>query len=167
MPHYPPERKQSVLAKMGHPNPVPISQLAQLEGISLPTLYNWRKEARAAGHLLPDADAGPQDWSAQDRFNAVLQTASMPEADLAEYCRTKGLYPQQIQRWKEACLSGCDFNAAPAVPRQAVDRERRGDKKRIALLERDLNKKDKALAEAAAIIILQKKLAPLLGVEDA
>jgi hypothetical protein len=43
--------------------------------------------------LLPTADAGPESWSLRDKFAAVLETATLKEADLAEYCRKRGLYP--------------------------------------------------------------------------
>jgi len=165
MPSYPPERKQAIINKMAAPNPPSIASLSQSEGISEATLYNWRQQARLNGQLLPDTDAGPDGWSAQDRFNAVLETAALPEAEVAEYCRRKGLYPEQIERWKQACLTGCD--SRPAVTQQDAERLRKDDKKQIAKLEKELRRKEKALAEAAAIIVLQKNLAPFLVGEDA
>ena len=68
------------------PNNRPLSELAAEEGISEATLYNWRRQAREQGRLLPDADAGPEGWSAADKFAAVLETAALNEAELAEYC---------------------------------------------------------------------------------
>ena len=162
---YPTERKRAILEKMAAPNPPSIPQLAQSEGISEATLYSWRQQARDKGQLLPDADQGPEGWSAQDRFNAVLETASMPEAEVAEYCRRKGLYPEQIERWKRACLTGCE--SRPVVTQQEAERSRKDDKKQISKLEKELRRKEKALAEAAAIIVLQKNLAPFLAGEDA
>jgi hypothetical protein len=63
------------------------------------TLHKWRAEARGKGQLLPDVDAGPEGWSSRDKFAAVLETAALNEADLGEYCRTRGLYPAQIAAW--------------------------------------------------------------------
>ena len=103
--------------------------------------------------------------TATDRFNVVLETASLPEAELAAYCRQRGLYPEQIKRWKQACLAGCDTN--PLMTQQDTAKLRKEDKIKIGRLEKELTRKEKALAEAAAIIILQKKLAPLWGEEDA
>jgi len=165
MPNYPIERKRAVINKMASPQPPAIAQLSKDEGISEATLYNWRNQARQKGQLMPDADAGSSDLSATDRFNAVLETAALPEAELAEYCRKKGLYPEQIERWKQACLSGCDTR--PLMTQQDTAKLRKEDKIKISRLEKELYRKEKALAEAAAIIILQKKLAPLLGEEDA
>jgi hypothetical protein len=84
---YSPERKSAVLKRMLPPNNVAIRQLAQEEGISEATLHKWRAEARLKGQLMPDADAGPEGWSSRDKFAAVLETATLNEADLGEYCR--------------------------------------------------------------------------------
>ena len=80
-----------------------IRQLSQDEGISEATLHKWRAEARSKGQLLPAADAGPKGWSSRDKFSAVLESAAMNEADLAEYCRKRGLFPVQIVAWRSAC----------------------------------------------------------------
>ena len=92
---YTPERKEAVLKKMMPPHARPISQLALEEAISKATLYKWRQQARQKGILLPDASIEPKGWSAQDKFSTVLETAAMNESELAEYCRKKGIYPEQ------------------------------------------------------------------------
>lgn len=103
---YPKERKEAVLNKMMPPHNKSIPDLAEEEGISTATLYHWRNEARLQGKLMPDADLTPQGWSSQDKFAAVLETAALNEAELAEYCRKRGLFPEQIQTWKQACMDG-------------------------------------------------------------
>jgi transposase-like protein len=72
---YPRERKEAVLKKMLPGNSETIKALAQEEGICEATLYNWRKEARAQGRLLPAGDTSPQGWCAADKFAAVVETA--------------------------------------------------------------------------------------------
>ena len=69
-----------------------IQQLAKEEGISEATRFNWRKQAREKGLLLPDGESGPEGWTARDKFAAVLESAALNETDLAEYCRKKGIY---------------------------------------------------------------------------
>ena len=95
---YPKEQKEAVLKMMLPPSNKTIPQIAQEEGISEATLYNWRKAARAEGRLMPDGDTSPAGWSAADKFAAVLATAAMNEAALSAYCREKGLYPEQVER---------------------------------------------------------------------
>ena len=100
---YSTERRAAVLKKLEPPNAVPLRQLAKDEGISEATLHTWRRDARSKGRLLPDADAGPEAWTSRDKFAAVLETAALNEADLAAYCRQRGLYAEQIQGWRAAC----------------------------------------------------------------
>jgi len=157
---YSPERKTAVLAKMLPPNNMPLGQLARAEGISVATLAKWRAEARAKGQFLPDAHAGPEDWTARDKFAAVVETAAMNEAELSEYCRSRGLYPQQIRVWREACERANDWDRAAS---RQIARETRDDKKRIQQLERELARKEKALAEAAALMVLRKKADAIWG----
>ena len=106
---YSPERKSVVLKRMMLQNTLAIRQLSQEEGISEATLHKWRAEARGKGQLLPDADAGPEGWSSRDKFAVVLETAALNEADLAEYCRKRGLYPAQIMAWRLACEQANDW----------------------------------------------------------
>ena len=93
---YSPERRSAVLKRMLPPNNMAIRQLAQEEGISAATLHKCRAQARGKGQLLADADAGAEGWSSRDKFAAVLETAALTEADMAEYCRKRGLFPAQI-----------------------------------------------------------------------
>jgi transposase-like protein len=163
VPRYSEERKEAVLRKMLPPHNRPLSELAAEEGISEVTLYLWRRKARAQGRLLPDADAGPEGWSAGDKFAAVVESAALNEAELAEYCRKRGLYPQQIQRWRAACEQANDWEQAGE---QRTRGEEAAQRKRIRALERELAHKERALAEAAALLVLSKKAAAIWG-EDA
>ena len=154
------ERRAAVLKKLEPPNAVPVRQLAKDEGISEATLHTWRRDARGKGRLLPDADAGPGGWASRDKFAAVLETAAMNEADLAAYCRRRGLYAEQIQAWRTACEQANDWERASAHRLGQATRE---EKKRIQALERDLARKEKALAEAAALLVLRKNAAAIWG----
>ena len=157
---YSPERKAAVLTKMLPPNNMPLGQLAKEEGISQATLAKWRAEARAKGQFLPDANAGPEGWTSRDKLSAVIETASMNAAELGEYCRRRGVYPEQLGVWREACERANDWERAAA---SRISRETKDDKKRIKELERDLARKEKALAEAAALMILRKKAEAIWG----
>jgi transposase-like protein len=160
---YSPERKAAVLKRMLPPNSMAIRQLSQEEGISEATLHKWRAEARGKGQLLPDADAGPEGWSSRDKFAAVLETAALNEADLAEYCRKRGLYPSQIAAWRAACEQAKDWDRASTARLGQATKE---EKKRVKDLERELARKEKALAEAAALLILRKKASAIWGGDE-
>lgn len=160
---YSPERREAVLKKMLPPNQRSIPELAREEGIAEPTLYAWRTRARNEGRLMPDSNNTPEGWSSRDKFSAVLETATMSQAEIAEYCRSKGIHTSQIDAWREACMQANDWeresNAQLKSATKAAD-------KRTRNLERELLRKEKALAEAAALLILRGKLNALYGEDE-
>jgi hypothetical protein len=110
--------------------------------------------------LLPDAEREPEGWSSRDKFAAVLETAALNEAELAEYCRKRGLYPEQVRAWREACEQANDWDRSQNRRlREAQQCERRRRKQ----VERELERKEKALAEAAALLVLRKKAVAIWG----
>ncbi len=157
---YPKERKEAVLKKMLPPNNQAIQEIAQEEGICEATLYNWRKQARAEGRLLPDSGSTPAGWCAADKFAAVVETASMNEAALSAYCRERGLYVEQVDEWRQACEQANDWDRSQNKQLKTV---RKADERRIKELERELKRKEKALAETAALLVLRKKAQAIWG----
>ena len=123
------------------------------EGINLLTLYSWQKQFNTSG-LKVSKFSSTDKWSSEEKFAAVLETSALSEVELGEYCRVKGLYPEQIKAWKQACISG---NATKPSKRVKQTPEQKADKKRIKELERELRRKEKALAETAALLVLGKK----------
>lgn len=160
---YSPERRESVLKKMLAPNQRSIPELSREEGISEPTLYAWRSKARGEGRLMPDSDHTPEGWSSDDKFSAVLETASMSEAEVAEYCRSRGLHTSQINAWREACRQANDWDRASSAQLKLATK---AADKRTKTLERELARKEKALAEAAALLILRGKLDAHFGEDE-
>lgn len=155
---YSQERKEAALKRLLPPLSEPIRRVSDSTGIGEATLYKWRKEARGAGRLAPAADAGPEGWSSADKFAAVLETAAMNSADLAEYCRKRGLYPEQVTAWRTACEHANDWDRARSAQLTQATKE---DRKRVKELESELARKEKALAEAAALLVLRKKMAAI------
>jgi transposase-like protein len=90
----------------------------------------------------------------------VIETAALNEQELSEYCRKKGLYAEQVVRWKEAAIAG---NEAPERLTKAERRELQQLKKKSRKTEKELRRKEKALAEAAALLILEKKAQAIWG----
>ena len=74
---YSQERKQAVLAKLAPPHKRTVREVADEEGISEATLYNWRKQVRLDGALFPDAGTDPEGWSAREKFTAVIETTTL------------------------------------------------------------------------------------------
>lgn len=151
---YPVERKEAVLRKMLPPNNEAIAKISKDEGISVGTLYSWREQARSQGRLMPDSDNSPNGWTSRDKFAAVMETSAMNESEIAAYCREKGIFAEQLEQWREACVQANDWSQASEKELKAATKK---DRKKVAELERELARKEKALAEAAALLVLRKK----------
>ncbi len=156
---YSTERKEAVLKKM-LPKNRSIWEIAVEEGISMAALYNWRKAARAEGRLLPDGDQTATGWTAADKFVAVVETVALNEADLSAWCREKGLYPEQIRQWCQACKQANDWDRSQ---NERLRQARKTDQQRLKALERELRQKEKGLAETAALLMLSKKAEAIWG----
>ena len=153
---YSEEFKANIIARMLPPNNVPVPQLVRETGIPKDTLYTWRSKHRKAQGIAPVEPACGGELSSEEKFAVVIETASLNEAELSEYCRRKGLYPQQIQAWRNTCKQAHDPAAAK------LDREQlRRQTTAIKQLQVELRRKEKALAEAAALLVLQKKVQAL------
>jgi len=100
---------------------------------------------------------------AQDKLAVVIEAAAMNESELSEYCRKKGLYPDQVQRWREAALKG--YEQAEKIQYQN-NQSRKKDQHKIKKLESELRRKDRALAETAALLVLRKKVQAIWGEEE-
>lgn len=157
---YSSERKATVLKRMLPPNNLPLRQLSREEGISEATLRRWRRQGRENGQLLPASGVGPEGWRSRDKFAAVIETAAMNEVELGEYCRQRGLYPEQVRAWRVACEQANDWERASSA---RMSKAMRDEKRRVKALERELARKEKALAEAAALMVLRKKAEAIWG----
>lgn len=158
MARYSRERKEAVLKKMLPPLNMTIPQVSEQEGISAQTLYNWRHNAKKLGKPVPGKTLTADDWSSEDKLATIIETAPLSESEVGQYCREKGLYPEQITQWKQDCLHG--FQSSEATTKEVL-RQTKADKKEIKHLKKDLQRKEKALAEAAALLVLRKKLKAL------
>jgi transposase-like protein len=116
--------------------------------ISTATLERWRADALSR-------PARERAWTAPARFEAVLLTATMDEASKSAWCRERGVYPQELEQWRTAATRAL---ADPEDSARTRHQEQKADRRRIKELERDLRRKEKALAEAAALLVLSKKL---------
>jgi transposase-like protein len=158
MKSYSPERKAAILKKLLPPLNMSVAELSRQENISNVTLYAWRKQMQERGHVVPGNQLSPEQWSAEAKVAVVAETLTLSEVELSEYCRKKGLFPEQVKAWKDACLLSQRPVAAKSSRSPAEREEARQDKKRIRSLEKELHRKDRALAEAAALLVLRKKL---------
>ena len=140
-----------------------IAGLAREVGFPSGTLYTWLAKAKQQGICVPSKKSNPNHWSAEKKLAIVIETSAMSEVEVNQYCRAKGLYPEQVRDWKASCLKG--FNQSQ-VQESKQSKESKADKQEIKQLKKELHQKEKALAETAALLVLRKKLSALWENED-
>ena len=156
---YPKAFRERTVARLLSPNGPTVMALAQEIGVSRASLYRWKDEYFHKGKVSEMGKKRSQDWSAEEKFQAVLETANLNEEDLGAYCRRNGLHVSTLKMWRETCLSS--IRKGPKVNPEA-----KALKKENQELKRDLRRKEKALAEATALLVLKKKVALIWGNAD-
>jgi transposase-like protein len=155
--------KADVRRRMSPPNRQSVVEIARELGIHAITLYKWRKAWRLQGEVVPASEKEAEGWSAADKFTVVLETAGLNATELGGYCRERGLYPEQVDRWRKAAQ---DANAQPLLTmadQKDLQKQHQEDQREIKRLQQELRRKDKALAEAAALLIASKKIQAYWG----
>jgi len=159
---YSDEFKEQALAKVYSRGQRTIQAIADESNLSIHTLKNWMKSTATTDTPNVNSAKRPQDWRPEERLLALHESHDLSGEALNAWCRQHGLFAHQLVQWQT------DFCAA-AHPRSGGDDSQtlRALKVENQRLERELNRKDKALAEAAALLILQKKVRAMLagGVE--
>jgi transposase len=139
--------KDRAVARLLPPESASVEEVAREVGVGAQTLERWRSDALS----MP---ARERAWTAPARLEAVIATAAMDEAARSAWCREHGVYPQQLAQWRENATQAL---AAPEEAR-ASPLQTKQDRRRIKDLERELARKEKALAETAALLVLSRKL---------
>jgi transposase-like protein len=157
MTHYSEEFRASIAARLLPPNNARVADIVKETGVPKDTLYDWRAKYRTKLGVPPFSGKSAIHYSADDKLAVIIETASFNEAELGEYCRRQGIYPVQIANWKESMVQGLTSGPSKA------DREQNQKQVRtIQNLEKDLARKEKALAEVVALLVLQKKFQALM-----
>lgn len=148
--------KSRAVARLLPPENATVELVAREIGIGTGTLERWRDAAQLmAGH--------GRVWTAAARLEAVIVTAALDETSKSAWCREHGVYPSELDTWRASATTAlAEPEAAPTSPQAA-----RQDKKRIKELERELLRKDRALAETAALLVLSKKVAAIFNKGEA
>ena len=86
---------------MHPPHRQSVARISEELGIHVVTLCNWRKTWRLQGEVVPSSEKEPEGWSAADKFTVVLESAGLNATELSGYCRKRGLFPEQVERWRQ------------------------------------------------------------------
>lgn len=122
------------------------------------TLSEWLRQAQGDEPMSKRSPRRPQDWPAREKLAVVLEAEGLPEEEVGALLRRRGLHQAHLDRWREQMLQGLE------VSPRAVKKS--PESRRIRELERDLRRKDAALAEASALLILKKKAQAIWGDVD-
>jgi len=157
--NYSEEFKTQAIQKLLGPSSLSLSKTAKNLGVAQSTLFGW-KEKYSKESVMKKSKAATS-WTKEEKFNALLKTASMSESELGEYLRANGLHSSDLSRFKEECLEGFK-----SVGRPPLDPELVKLRKENIELSRNLKRKDKALAEMSARVILLKKSHEIWGTPE-
>jgi transposase len=155
VPRYSEAFKAKMVRKMLPPSSMTAAALADEVGVSLPTLSRWL----AAARNVPVMNKPPKKRTAAEKLRVVVESGRLNDAELGEFLRREGVHEAQLNEWRKSAEA-----ALADAPRST--KKKTPESKRIKALERELKRKDKALAEAAAILVLKKKVAEIWGDED-
>jgi transposase-like protein len=156
-PPYDAALREAVRIRMSPPNRERVAEIARDTGITAQTIYNWRSQWQKQGQLVPASPKPPEKWSAADKLAAVIQAAGLSGSDLGSFCRERGLYPKQVARWRQAAEDANGPSAPSIADQRELQRKIQELIRRNRQLERELQKKEKALTEAATLLMLSKK----------
>jgi len=158
---YSSELKAAIVQKMMPPDARSIAELHQETQIPYQTLWNCKHKALQNGQAAVASSKNSNTWSDEAKLAIIVETAPLNVAETSEYCRIKGLYPDQIQQWRAAAVAG----QSKALSKSERE-ELQALKKRCKQLEKELNRKEKALAETAALMVLRKKANAIWGDQE-
>ena len=130
-----------------------ISSIAEELGVKFETVKRWLKVHTIVRSDVVDKERRAHEWRREEQLQALLETYALNEEELHAWCRERGLFPHHLQEWKAAFSA----NAAPASKTPST----KDLSKENAKLKKELQRKEKALAEAAALLVLQKKFQAL------
>ena len=139
--------------------------LSKETGLAQATLSRWLKETSTLKPPMPPTDKTKptpakqlQEWTPEEKFAVVLEAGHLTEGELGMFLRSKGLTTAVLEEWRAQAMTG--LRGTPQISATVAG------SKRIKELERELQRKDKALAEAAALVMLQKKVQAIWGDGD-
>ncbi len=160
---------QAVEKALSRNENITLTEIANSLSIGSSTLGKWIVKAKNQEFetLSQDElasmsnDKRPQDWSIEDRLSMVIECASLTEEALNNHCRKQGVYPHHINQWKQNFINGSSTKKKAVSPSEV-----KVLKNEVKVLKQELNRKDRALAETAALLVLKKKVHEIWGSEE-
>ena len=154
---YSQEMKLRVVKKaLTRPAGVTVEDIARELGVSRSSIERWIRDSREENWEhnpnMTSKEKRPQDWNSAEKLQAIIDCANMDGKSLSAYCRQKGIYPHHVNQWKQELIENTFKKSTVSEPAQLKKLKEENKQ-----LKRDLQRKEKALAEAAALLVLKKK----------
>jgi transposase len=163
--------KAAMVRKMTGPNAISANTLAREMGVSQSVLSRWLRLASdqvvsaakqsSPGSINMTEAKRPKDWTPEEKLRVVVEAESLSNEELGAFLRKNGLHEAHLKEWRQQILSALGLRSARKASKSSSEQSQ------IRELEKELNRKDKALAEAAALLMLQKKARILFGGDEA
>jgi len=132
--------------------------LAKEFGVSRSSVQNWLRVYRKSGAgMVTKKERRPQEWTVEERLGALMQTHGLSAEELGAWCRGQGVHTHHLVQWRRELLESA--SAGSKESHSAV----RAMREELRALKKELRRKDKALAETAALLVLKKKAASIWG----
>jgi len=162
--------KARMIQRMAGSEAISATGLSKEVGVSQNTLSRWLREARNLGPTMGRQQrkraGGPKSsrrWSADEKLRIVMAAESLSDEELGAFLRREGVHETQLSEWREKVREASTDALKDAKRKRS---ERTPEARKIEALEREIRRKDKALAEVTALLALKKKLEDILGDED-
>jgi transposase len=152
--------RQSILKRILPPASQALHEVSQEIGISEQTIRNWMAKAKNGTLDQPDGEIAPGDRQASEKLRLVIESKSIEPDRMGEWLRGQGLHSEHIALWEQ------ELTTIVADKDDALKHELQQTKKKLKETERELVRKDKALAELAALLVLKKKAAAIWGDDE-
>jgi transposase-like protein len=161
---------QAVEKVLNRSSDISLTEIAKTLGVSRSALQRWITQSKNdqletmsanATSLVPtmtEKEKRPQDWSLEERLKLIIKSDSLSEEECNKLCRIQGLFPHHVKEWKQQFITG-SVTSSESKKQVTV----KGLRNEIKELTKDLNRKNKALAETAALLVLKKKVNAIWG----
>lgn len=159
---YSQEEKERMVKRMLPPENCSTSKLSTETGISQSTLSTWKSKALKC-EISRKQGRPKNSLSSQEKFIIVMEAYTLSEIELSKYCREKGLYVEDVKKWRSNCIGANDIKQDKSDNASELKAEFTEEKNKFKALQKDLRLKEKALAETTALLVLKKKLNAIFG----
>jgi len=152
--------RQSILKRVLPPASQGLHEVSLEVGIAEQTIRNWMEQARNGRLNQPDGEIAPGDRQASEKLKLVIESKSIEPELMGEWLRGQGLHSEHVALWEQ------ELATIVANKDDALKHDLQQTKKKLKETERELVRKDKALAELAALLVLKKKAEAIWGDDE-